>query len=211
MRLSEFIFGVLAVLCGAAFGWALTMVCSHPEAAQIFYWISAIAFAMLGPVWALQASGYSMTTRGIMSASTVILSAAGLFFALSLKDSCAQTAAPNGSNCSINIGGDNKAPATNNCPTIYYGPKRQPSGLYQSDERVGLVNGAMLDNDNNEITLMNPRISSGVVDLTAPLEFQKFNLLCDQFVEIGKRVHAAQTTIMINGPLKCKITGMRDE
>jgi hypothetical protein len=211
MGISEFIFSVLGLLFSAAFAWALTMVCSNPEAAQVLYWISAVVFAMLGPAWAFQASGYNMRTRSIASVSTVVLAAGALFWVLSLKNACAQTEKPNGSNCTISIGRDNNAPATNNCPTIYYGPKRQPSGLYQLDERVGLVEGATLDTNNNEITLISPRISSSAVDLTFPLEFQKFNILCDQFVEMGKRVHAAQSNIMIDVPINCKIISMRKE
>jgi hypothetical protein len=171
MRISQFIFSVLGLFIGTAFGWARVMVCSHPEAAQAIYWSSAGMFAMLGPIWAFQASDYSMRTRSIASVSTIVIAAVALFWVLSLKDVCAQTEKPNGSNCSISIGRDNNAPATNNCPTIYYGPKRQPSGLYQLYERVGLVEGAMLDTNNNEITLIGPRISSGAVDLTSPLEF----------------------------------------
>jgi hypothetical protein len=76
MGISQFIFSVLGmILFGTAFGWARVMVCSHPEAAQAIYWISAVMFAMLGPIWAFQASGYSMKTRSIASVSTVVIAA----------------------------------------------------------------------------------------------------------------------------------------
>ena len=90
MGLPEFVSSVLGAIFGAAFGWALTMICSHPEAAQVLYWVSTVAFAMLGPIWALQAAdNNNMKTGFIAAVSTVALSAAGLFWALSLKDACA--------------------------------------------------------------------------------------------------------------------------
>ena len=211
MGLRDFIITVLGLISTSALGWALTIVCSHPEAAQWLYWISALALGMLGPIWAFQASGYTTMTRGISTVATVVLASAGLFWALSLKSACAQDEKSTGANCSINIGRDNNAPATNNCQTNYYGAKRQPSCLYQSDERIGVVEAATLDKNNNEITLINPHISGIAIDFSLPIEFQKFNILCDNLVEISKRPHGTQMSIAIAGDLKCKISGVRNE
>ena len=90
--------------------------------------------------------------------------------------------------------------------TINIGPPRRPEGLYQSGQMVGLVGGAKPGPSPNQVIFQNLRISSGTVDLSAPLEFQNAIVRCPL---PSPRGMAAMTAIMMAGETTCDIVGQR--
>jgi hypothetical protein len=110
---------------------------------------------------------------------------------------------PGGGNC--NNYGTFNGTMNNNCPT-YNMPPRRPEGLYQSDQMVGLVGGVKPGQNPNQVVFQNLRISSGTVDLSAPLEFQNARVSCPMPQRPGM---AAMTVIAIAGDITCDIIGPR--
>jgi hypothetical protein len=112
---------------------------------------------------------------------------------------------PPSGNCNNN--GTNNGTINNNCPTINQGVPRRPAGLYQSDQMIGLVDAFKLNG--GKITFTNPRISSGIVDLEANMEFQDLVISCPGFASVTSGRRAAQTTIMVNGAMDCDVVRNR--
>jgi hypothetical protein len=96
--------------------------------------------------------------------------------------------APSG-NCNNN--GTFTGTMNNNCPTIV-GPPREPNGLYQTNERVGLVAAARPGPNSDQVTFQDLRIGSGNIDLSAPIEFQNVLVKCPM---LEKMPHAGAMTV----------------
>lgn len=106
--------------------------------------------------------------------------------------------------------GDGTPPITNNAPsintfnqsggqnTINMLPPRRPDGLYQADQMVGLVTAAKRTPNSKQMIFTNLRISSNVVDLSKPFEFQDMVVKCPLPTPRGM---AAQTAVMIAGDI----------
>jgi hypothetical protein len=73
MRFRESILVVIGLVCAAVFAWSLTRICSAPLFAHIASWLSPLAFAALGFVWALQAEGYAPRTRVVAAISPIVI------------------------------------------------------------------------------------------------------------------------------------------
>ena len=79
MRVQGFVLVAIAVVCVAVFAWSLTMMCSQPTIAHAANWLSTLAFALLGPLWAFQGISSATSSRMIAGFSTIVV---GFFAAL---------------------------------------------------------------------------------------------------------------------------------
>ena len=154
MGLSDFIFGIIGATSGIAFGWSLTVACSHPQAAIVLLCISCALFAMLGPLWAFGAKGYKMKIRFIISVSTIVIGAAALAFALSENAACAQTAP---SVTQTNQG----APNVNGNGNIIYPPPQMQTPMLLMPPPSQVTGATIYGNDQGgptaDITVMGAR------------------------------------------------------
>jgi hypothetical protein len=73
MRVHGFILVVIGVVCVAVFAWSLTIMCSQPTIAHAANWLSTLAFALLGPLWAFQVISSATSSRMIAGFSTVVI------------------------------------------------------------------------------------------------------------------------------------------
>jgi hypothetical protein len=71
MRVQGFVLVAIAVVCVAVFAWSLTMMCSQPTIAHAANWLSTLAFALLGPLWAFQVVSSATSSRMIAGSSTI--------------------------------------------------------------------------------------------------------------------------------------------
>lgn len=111
----EFAFYVVGAALGIAFSWAVSVMCAHPNFAVAVFWISGVAFGLLGPLWAYFSKDASMTHRLLASISTMAVAAIALPVVLWQGAACAQTANPPSPSCLNSVGGNNSAPMINNC------------------------------------------------------------------------------------------------
>jgi hypothetical protein len=73
MRVQGFVLAAIGVVCLAVFAWSLTTMCSQPTIAHAANWLSTLAFALLGPLWAFQVVSSATSGRMITGFSTVVL------------------------------------------------------------------------------------------------------------------------------------------
>jgi hypothetical protein len=130
-----------------------------------------------------------------MTRTSIVL----LALALSAQTALAQSDA----HCGISVGRDNNAPLTNNCPTYNLGPPPLPDGIYQSGQLIGRVRGALYDGTSPPMTITDLRISSGTVDLQAPMQIQHVTFSCPSLKQA--RGGAAMTVISIQGEQTCDV------
>lgn len=81
MRLRESVLVAIGLVCVAVFAWSLTITCSHPSIAHAANWLSMVAFALLGPMWASQAANPATRMRMIVAFSTVVVGFFGVLIA----------------------------------------------------------------------------------------------------------------------------------
>jgi hypothetical protein len=73
MRFQEFVLVVAGVVCIFVFFWTLSAMCSQPTIAHAANWLSALAFALLGPIWSLQITNSVTSTRMVLGFFTIII------------------------------------------------------------------------------------------------------------------------------------------
>jgi hypothetical protein len=73
MRFQGFVLIAVGVACVVIFGWSLTVMCSQPTIAHAANWLSTLAFALLGPLWAFQVVSSPTSGRMIAGFSTVVI------------------------------------------------------------------------------------------------------------------------------------------
>ena len=108
-----------------------------------------------------------------------------------------------GSTCTNSIGGNNSGALTNNCPTYNFGPPPLPDGIYQNGQLIGRVGGAQYDGTSTTMTITDLRISSGIVDLHAPMKIQNVAFLCDALK--NAQGGAVMTIFFLQGATTCNV------
>jgi hypothetical protein len=88
MRLKEIALLAIGVICVAVFAWSLTMMCSRPTIAHTANWLSTVAFALLGPLWALQEASPATSSRMVAGFSTVLIGFFGALIAPPFEFAC---------------------------------------------------------------------------------------------------------------------------
>jgi hypothetical protein len=73
MRVQGFVLGAIGIVCVAVFAWSLTTICSQPTIAHAANWLSTLAFALLGPMWAFQVAGSPTSSRIVAGFSTIVV------------------------------------------------------------------------------------------------------------------------------------------
>jgi hypothetical protein len=86
--LKELVLIAIGVVCVAVFAWSLTIMCSTPAIAHAANWLSTVAFALIGPMWASQSAGTAITTSMIVGFSTVVIGFFGALVAPPLEFAC---------------------------------------------------------------------------------------------------------------------------
>ena len=88
MRLKEIVLIASGVVCVAVFAWSLTMMCSRPAIAHAVNWLSTVAFALIGPMWASQTAGAATRSRMVVGFSTVVIGFFGALVAPPFEFAC---------------------------------------------------------------------------------------------------------------------------
>jgi hypothetical protein len=88
MRARDIIFIAIGVICLAVFAWSLTTICSRPTIAHAANWLSTVAFALLGPVWASQGPSNAIGKRMIYGFATVVIGFFGALIAPPFEFAC---------------------------------------------------------------------------------------------------------------------------
>jgi predicted membrane protein len=88
MRDKEIALLAIGVICVAVFAWSLTIMCSRPTIAHAANWLSTVAFALLGPLWALQVASPATSSRMIAGFSTVVIGFFGALIAPPFEFAC---------------------------------------------------------------------------------------------------------------------------
>jgi hypothetical protein len=88
MRPKEIALIALGVVCVAVFAWSLMMMCLSPTIAHAANWLSTVAFALLGPMWASQTAGSATRSRMIAGFSTVVVGFFGALVAPAFELAC---------------------------------------------------------------------------------------------------------------------------
>ncbi|WP_159012838.1 hypothetical protein [Acidisoma sp. S159] len=88
---------------------------------------------------------------------------------------------------------------------LYQAPPPLPTGIYQQGQFVGSFS-AIEGPANDQVTLLNPRISSGIVDLSRDVEVQGQKLHCPQLMALYRPNAIIGTiNIVIAGPVACTV------
>jgi hypothetical protein len=88
MRQKELVLVAIGVVCVAVFAWSLTIMCSTPAIARAVNWLSTVAFALVGPMWAAQTAGAATRSRMIAGFSTVVIGYFGALVAPPFEFTC---------------------------------------------------------------------------------------------------------------------------
>lgn len=107
-----------------------------------------------------------------------------------------------GANCNNSVGGDNTGPLTNNCPTYNFEAPKLPWGIYQNGQLIGTVGHAHWDGHSSTMTITNLKISSGTVDVAAPMQIQSITFSCDA---VRKTPQATMLVLSIGEEITCDI------
>jgi hypothetical protein len=83
---------VIGLVCAAVFAWSLASICSALLFAHIASWLSPLAFAALGFVWALQAEGYAPSTRLVAAISPIVIGFLSVLIVPPFDFACLSTA-----------------------------------------------------------------------------------------------------------------------
>lgn len=119
----------------------------------------------------------------------------------SIRPAIAQQPINQTGNC--NNAGTFNGPVNQDCQTINQGPPPLPDGLYQSGQLIGGVQGAKVSSDGTTVTFTNLHISSGSVDLKAPINFQKLTVECPEVTNSQQGL--SQTNLAFIGDTICTI------
>jgi hypothetical protein len=83
----ELVLVAVGVVCVAVFAWSLTIMCSTPTIAHAANWLSTLAFALLGLLWAWQVASPA-PSRMIAGFSTIVVGFLAVLVAPAFEFAC---------------------------------------------------------------------------------------------------------------------------